>query len=151
MRNTEGVPWCLKMAEIDIPDPCFSLVPLPLLSRGTSRQETWVVVYACTATVHCVNTKTPPVFRPFSFTQPQRTAGLARQHRRVPYFVKGKRGKIIWFVFSFKFFWHFRPWHLSGCLRSHSHCALHEYQNTSSFPPIFIYPASEDCRAGQAT
>ena len=89
MRNTEGVPWCLKMAEIDIPDPCFSLVPLPLLSRGTSRQETWVVVYARTATVHCVNTKTPPVFRPFSFTQPQRTVGLGRQHKRISFFLKG--------------------------------------------------------------
>ena len=52
-----------------------------------------MVVYARTATVHCVNTKTPPVFRPFSFTQPQRTAGLARQHRRVPYFCKGEGEK----------------------------------------------------------
>ena len=77
-RDKEGVPWCLKMAEIDIPDPCFSLVPLPLL-----RAE------------------------------------------------------------------HFTPGDLSGCLRSHNHWALREYQNTSSFPPIFIHPASEDS-TGQA-
>ena len=37
-------------------------------THSTSRQETWVVVYTHTAAVHCVNTKTPPVFRPFSFS-----------------------------------------------------------------------------------